>query len=210
MKRAWVVVVAVGIAGGAMFWWQSSIARDLDEDKQRLQEKLAALQIVNQDLRDNLHDTRSALATMRRNLQTLLKRTTSARPADLADGRHMAYLTSLSTEGAVIDVVQWLRGDAADQAAAERGDIEPGEHVPNDYYIVNDNPMLRTLAFAEEVEVLLFSLETGVLETERSTLQHLLGLFAEPRPGEEHVVSSPYWVTVADGLIVGLEEQYLP
>ena len=48
------------------------------------------------------------------------------------------------------DLAYFLTGDAANQAAAEHGDETP---VPNDYYIVNDNPSLRTHARLPTVSI---------------------------------------------------------
>jgi hypothetical protein len=65
----------------------------------------------------------------------------------LDDGRYFGFIKSvdLATQpGTVVfDLADFLGGEEANEAAAERGDETP---VPNDYYIVNDDPELRTLS----------------------------------------------------------------
>jgi hypothetical protein len=48
------------------------------------------------------------------------------------------------------DLAEFLTGEAAAQAAAEHGDESP---PPNDYYIVNDNPKLRTMPIAPDATI---------------------------------------------------------
>jgi hypothetical protein len=52
----------------------------------------------------------------------------------------------------VFDLAYFLTGEEANQAAAERGLEVP---VPNDYFIVNDDPRLRTPALAPDLELAL-------------------------------------------------------
>ncbi|HEV2950663.1 MAG TPA: hypothetical protein VGZ51_01065, partial [Actinomycetota bacterium] len=71
----------------------------------------------------------------------------------LEDGHHFVYVTSASRseEGKArvrFDLAYFYRGERAEREAAERGD-----EVVSGYYIVNDNPRLRTLPLADEVEV---------------------------------------------------------
>ena len=64
----------------------------------------------------------------------------------LPDGRYFVQLTDIQggEEGPLLlqyDLAYFLTGEEANQAAADRGLETP---VPNDYFIVNDNPKLRT------------------------------------------------------------------
>src|SRR5688572_11617641 len=71
----------------------------------------------------------------------------SASRTDLKDGKHPGYLKSLDTTKLtlVVDVVQFLTGEAAEKAAKEDG------KEAFDYYIRNQNPLLRTLPIAPDV-----------------------------------------------------------
>ncbi len=129
----------------------------------------------------------------------------------LEDGRHFGYIRSIdpSSETLVFDLAYFLTGDEANQAAAEHGDETP---VPNDYYIVNDNPLLRTLRLAPDVQIRVIDWG-NCCEPVQGELQPFVDAFHTKHhpwnamyPGGE----SPYWLTVEDGVIVEIEEQYLP
>ena len=71
----------------------------------------------------------------------------AAEPTDMENGRHPVVVKQVSVSGRTVtfDLVQWFSGDAATKAAAEDGEESP---PPNDYYIRNVNPRLRTLPVA--------------------------------------------------------------
>ncbi|MEP6477643.1 MAG: hypothetical protein ABJC60_10255, partial [Actinomycetota bacterium] len=74
--------------------------------------------------------------------------TASPRPSpspEIEDGKHFVFVKTATTgtPGTLrFDLAYLLTGEEANQAAQENGDEVP---VPNDYYIVNDNPKLRTV-----------------------------------------------------------------
>ncbi len=74
----------------------------------------------------------------------------------LEDGRHFGYIKSAQVTAQpqliIFDLAYLLTGDEANQAAADRGLETP---VPNDYFIVNDNPKLRVLPVAADMRILL-------------------------------------------------------
>ena len=105
------------------------------------------------------------------------------------------------------DLAEFLTGDAAAEAAAEHGDESP---PPNDYYIVNDNPRLRTLPIATDAELQIIdwtdccdALVVGDLRLFSDALVHV-------DPAGLYHPSSPFWITVEGGAIATIEEQYLP
>jgi hypothetical protein len=128
----------------------------------------------------------------------------------LEDGHHFVYVRRAShpDTGPVtvrFDLAYFYTGERAEQEAAERGD-----EVANDYYIVNDNPRLRTLPLADDVEV------KYVLASQCCELQpwdidpwlEAIGLSTNPSdyPGR----NVPWWFTVEGGQITRIEQQYLP
>ena len=128
----------------------------------------------------------------------------SAEGAELESGRHPVVVQQVDVAGRTVtfDLVQWFEGDAAAKAAAEDGEESP---PPNDYYIRNVNPRLRTLPVA-----------TGArLTLTRQTLGQGGGNAAGGVPvnlamvaanGRDHL----FWATVQGGRIQRLEEQYIP
>ena len=125
--------------------------------------------------------------------------------AVLEDGRHPGHVVEVDPAAGTVtvDVVQFLTGDAAASAAAEDGgEVQP----PNDYWIRNQNDLLRTLPVAGGARVVTTTLtaaESGdATEPVEVDLQRLAEL-----PGLEGAL---FWLTVTDGTVVDLEEQYLP
>jgi hypothetical protein len=119
--------------------------------------------------------------------------------SELADGRHFGYWKSFeigdTTAFGEFDLAYFLSGVDAEAAAAAKG-----ETVENDYFVVNDNAKLRTLVVAGNAEVRVL-VEGGGADPEASNVAD----FAVDR----HAASG-FWVTIADGKVVEIEEQYVP
>jgi hypothetical protein len=129
----------------------------------------------------------------------------------LEDGRHFGSIRSVDAEARTLrfDLAYFLTGDAANQAAAERGDEVP---VPNDVYVVNDNPKLRTLPIAPDLEVWVIDPER-CCDPVRGKVGPFLKAFAtrhHPWDALYRGRQAPYWITVQDGVVVRIEVQYLP
>jgi hypothetical protein len=131
---------------------------------------------------------------------------TTAEPVVLADGRHPVYLKTVDPGRRTItfDLIQFFTGEAATKAAAEDNKESP---PPNDYYIRNVNPRLRTLPVAADAPItvnVLAAQTTGSASKDVSvTLEKLAGYF--PSSG-----TSPFWITVARGQVTRIAQQYLP
>jgi hypothetical protein len=124
----------------------------------------------------------------------------------IEDGRHFVFVKKASDGSMTFDLAEFYTGDAANEIAGERGDEVP---VPNDVYIVNDNPKLRTVPVADDakIHVLKWSVCCDVIVT--LTYDKFAGYVAHPTD-DFHGTSSPYWIRVQGGEIVKIDEQYLP
>ncbi len=128
----------------------------------------------------------------------------------LEDGHHFAYVkrASRSDNGQTrirFDLAYFFQGQRAEREAAERGD-----EVVSGYYIVNDNPRLRTLRLADEVEVEYIP-ESGCCELQPWDIDswfEAIGL--STNPGDYPGKNVPWWFTVEGGRITRIEQQYLP
>ncbi len=143
--------------------------------------------------------------------ETPVPTVTSAPP--LQDGRHFVFVNNVRTaEGAetlTFDLAYFLTGGAAVQAAIAHGVIEPGDPLPNDYYIVNDNPLLRTVPVSPDVSVRVIDWKHCCDVTDATFADWAAAVRRGPTP-EYHGADSPYWITSRGGVIVKIEEQYLP
>jgi hypothetical protein len=135
-------------------------------------------------------------------------------PATLADGTYFGFLESIDVGSGVsgFDPACFYTGDEANKQAAARGDEVP---VPNDVYIVNDNPSTRDVPVNPSVELLLIDWN-ACCETSPGAQ---LDAFASALDEQDFVDIdgfryagglSPYWITIEEGRIAGIEEQFLP
>ena len=132
----------------------------------------------------------------------------------LEDGRHFGYVRSVDPDAGTIefDLAYFLSGKEADQAYQEAtGDTG---HVPNDHFVVNDNPMLRTLTLSPDVRLRLLD-RSHCCET---FFDGDLALFAQALEQQTDVTDgdliyrgqSQWWITVENGMVTQIEEQYSP
>jgi len=130
--------------------------------------------------------------------------------AALADGRHAAYLTNLNVEKKTLafDKIDFLTGEAATKEYIKQN---PGqtEGPDNDYLIINNNPLLRTLPIADSATILIVDMTGGGVAAKKTTLAALPAYFA-PEKGGKILWHDPFWLTVKAGQITKIEEQFLP
>ncbi len=126
--------------------------------------------------------------------------------------RRFGFITSL-TPGAsgkvVVDYASYLTGEAAAKAAKKAGEESP---PPNDYFIVNDDQKTVTLRLDPAVKVRLTTRPgegsvVGGYETDAATLA---GYVSAETEDTVPLRSNGYWLTVRDGAVIEIEEQYAP
>jgi hypothetical protein len=130
----------------------------------------------------------------------------------LEDGRHPVLLTHVDTAGATVefDLVQFLTGDEANRAWAERYPNSP-PGAPNDYLVVNDNPRLRTLPVLSGVPVTVAYLDPmGGSDSSPIAFADLPGYLSRFNSGASKHPSGTFWLTVHDDTIVDIHEQWVP
>lgn len=132
----------------------------------------------------------------------------------LADGRSPVYLTGLdATRNTVtFDLIQFLTGDAA-KAEWKKEHPENPDGPDNDYMIINNNKLLRTLPVAASAQCV-------VLSTLGGTDTKTIGFAALPAflkqqntgmtPTAPDIAMLPFWLTVQHGTVTRFEEQFLP
>jgi hypothetical protein len=130
----------------------------------------------------------------------------------LEDGRHFGYIRSVDVETSpdtlVFDLAYFYTGDDANREAAERGYPTP---VDNDVFIVNENPRLRTLVLAADVEIHRFDWRHCCERFLDVSPERFASLFGRPKPGVyPRGEYSSYWLTIAGGRVVKIDEQFRP
>ncbi|HDP69984.1 MAG TPA: DUF1049 domain-containing protein [Actinobacteria bacterium] len=107
-----------------------------------------------------------------------------------------------------IDYVQFLVGEEADEAAREDGEIGPGEHAPNDYYIRNVSPKIRTLEVDKGAEIVV---ETYPITAEGFVLnKQELNFTTFKQAFENDQITALCWITLENNVVIKIEEQFVP
>ena len=124
----------------------------------------------------------------------------------LEDGRHPVIIKTVDPARRTVtfDLIQWFEGDAAAKAAAEDGQESP---PPNDYYIRNVNPRLRTLPVRADAPITCNTLTAGYTGSATKNVRLPLDRLAIvlPRGG-----GGLFWITVRHDQVVRIAEQYVP
>lgn len=131
--------------------------------------------------------------------------------APIPSERVPALVISARTEGGatvlVVDYIQFLTGEEAAIAAADRGDESP---PPNDYYIVNDNTRLREFTVQDGISVMTVVHDDGTSDPGGHTITLADWVARLSGPAADAFKSSFYWLTVSGETITTVEQQYLP
>ncbi len=113
----------------------------------------------------------------------------------------MAYILGLDSQdrSLVIDEVEWVQ--QTDSARVEELGLDADKDFPNGYYI--HNPVVEEEAYplAEELEIYILDQEdlSHPMQTDLDGLAQRLQEYP-----------APYRITIQDGLITGISEQYIP
>jgi hypothetical protein len=136
--------------------------------------------------------------------------------AKRAAAERFGYIRSVSTAGPTatlaFDQAEFLIGDEAQRAAEEDGAIPPGEPVPNDYYVRNPDTSTETLRVAADAQItarrcsLCRKGQPGDVGDFLASFTRKGQTYADPYRGAE----SQYWLTIEDGTVVAIDEQYVP
>jgi lysine/ornithine N-monooxygenase len=110
-----------------------------------------------------------------------------------------------------VDYVQFLSGEAAVAAARRKGDaavdVVNGDTVYsvfNDYYVLNDNPQVRTLRLAPTATFTLW-------RTGENGLERVPATPAKLQADVPKVLTlSPFIIETENGMVVKADEQYVP
>lgn len=198
------IVLVVGlVVGGAAGWMLRS--RELDALKGQLQEverRLAEIaQAQDESSPTPLPDGAG-------------EETATAPPEEPAEPvveRQPALVTAVRSVGPTyyltVDYVQFLTGAEAAAAAAAHGDESP---PPNGYYVVNDNPRLREFPVERGIIVRVVSRPDGTVRPEGYDMRLAEWVAQLTGPDSRWFLGHLYWLTITDGTITAIEQQYLP
>ena len=132
--------------------------------------------------------------------------TTKRQPVVLVNGRHPVIIKTVDPDQRRItfDLIQLYFGEEAAREAAKDHQESP---PPNDHYIRNVNPRLRTLPVWADATITCNTLTSGYTGSATKVVPVPLYRLAIvlPRGG-----AGPFWITVRHGQVVKIAEQYVP
>ena len=136
---------------------------------------------------------------------------------ELEDGTYLVFIDHVFHEGMTggpeihLDLAVWFGGEEAVIAAAEDGAESP---PPNDYYIRNLDPTLLVREVSPEVRVTsvwFHYADTGDLSSQPITYEELVeALTGEVDDSLLAMRFDPWWITIDDGVVTAIDEQYVP
>jgi hypothetical protein len=131
--------------------------------------------------------------------------TTDSQPAVL-DGRHPVIIKTVDPDRRTItfDLIQLYWGDDATREAAKDHQESP---PPNDYYIRNVNPRLRTMPVRTDAPITCNTLTAGYTGSATKNVRLPLDRLAIVLP---HDGGGLFWITVRHDHVVKIAEQYVP
>ncbi|HET6350718.1 MAG TPA: hypothetical protein VFG89_01130 [Coriobacteriia bacterium] len=207
--RLWAVAVialVLGIVAGsaAMSIAERGRVTKLQGSLSSVMQRLEASDKQVQDLSDKLNQTPETPPQTQPSTQP---------PANQpADKRQFGFVKSV-TPGApgkiVVDFATYLTGEAAAKAATKAGEESP---PPNDYFIVNEDESPSTLKLAADTVVRLTTRpgEGSVVGGYDTDVATFAGYLSANNEDTAALRADGYWLTVQNGVVTAVEEQYAP
>lgn len=207
--------IAVALIAGAGVWAvMSAQLDDAEQSVTQAEEQVAALESEVASLTESLTSAEESLAAASK-VVIASATTATAAPSKTTDApsseRIFCFMRGGTWEGSTprltVDYAEFLMGDDAIAAATAHGAESP---PPNGYFIVNDNTKLRDLPADPKQTVKVVSKADGMVSGGYEMpfgewYDVLVGMSAT-----NFVKDGPYWITVKDGTIIAIEEQFVP
>jgi hypothetical protein len=131
---------------------------------------------------------------------------TPSQPVVLVDGRYPVIIKTVDPDRRriTVDLIQFYWGDDATREAANDHQESP---PPNDYYIRNATPRLRTLPVRSDATITCNTLTAGYTGSATKNVRVPIERLAIvlPRGG-----GGVFWITVRHDQVVKIAEQYVP
>ncbi|MDG0814206.1 hypothetical protein [Cohnella rhizosphaerae] len=130
-----------------------------------------------------------------------------------------AYISKITSMDGVtyltVDYIQFLQGEEADRVFRQQEPDAGMDEAPDGYYILNEEKKTYTLPVAADAQVLMQIYnrsgswdDADIVENEPISVAKLRSLFSGDN--QELMGNFPYYVTVVDGKVVRIVQQFVP
>ncbi len=165
-------------------------------------------------------DALKLLETMKTSISSSTPTTTSTVDStSTPEGRTLVYFRSVSQSGlsalVEVDEVEMLSGEQATQAAmkdtgcSKEKVVECAASLNNNFYIQNISTTTQKYSITLSTEVYMVS-ETDTSKLEKIGLLQLKERYDAGELNGTGLRTTPFWITVDNGKILKVEEQYIP
>ncbi|MFC4307295.1 hypothetical protein [Cohnella boryungensis] len=140
-------------------------------------------------------------------------------PVPQSPDTRVAYLGQIVQENGSLmldaDFIEWYEGEAADRVFREQEQDPEMTEAPDGYYIVNPDNTIEKLPVAADAKVFMQlynrtgdPAEADIRWNEQISLDKFRALLAED--GELDIKQFPYHLTMENGVITKIVQQYVP
>lgn len=217
--RMWIIGLAGALLGGAIAagaTWsvQNNRIKDLETESAKLEAQLDAASDAATGPAGSSQPTTSEAATTSAPPTAPPAALPEGHPAasTAEDGKHFCFIKTATWSGSTpkitVDYAEFLTGDAAAAAAAAAGEESP---PPNDFFISNKNKKLRTFPMSTSAKIkMITKADNLVMEGYAMTVPKWFDAFSGMSGYFPAIKTVPYWITIKNGTVIKIEEQYLP
>ncbi|MBU1177588.1 hypothetical protein KJ903_00035 [Patescibacteria group bacterium] len=206
------VLVVTLLVGGGVYYWQQVEINTVQTEKD------GTIERTKTELQNEIGDLQKQIAQLQSKQAETTE--TSAEPSQkiiVADEKALGYITKVYDKDGKryldIDYIQWLTGEDAKQAMVEDGLCESVADcvVTNDYHIKNQNSKIRTFEISTDTKIYMQTLDIetkGINWDQEITYDIFKGLFATEVIEQQQYI--PYHISIKDGIVIEIAEQYIP
>lgn len=211
-----IALVLASVCALVLAGCQNSQVSQLQSELNSTKTQLAQSQQQVSQLQQQLTAAQAASATAAASGSATSAPAPAVKPKAPVSFKQFAYVKKAAKPGGsailvTVDYAEYLTGKAAAAAATAHGDESP---PPNDYYIVNDNHLLRKFPVKPGISVSVVVNPDGTSDPSG----HLMPLSkwyavfnGSANPDQQmELKAGGYWLTVKNGTVVAMKQQYTP
>lgn len=210
------LVISGLVLGGIALWSYKKVKKEIRQNQSQIEDWKKGTEKVKENAERQKAQTEPAFEE---EPQTVPPSGGDAGVLPENSERQMGYIKKVYEKSGKsylnIDYIQWLTGDAAEKAMRQDGECPAtGEClVLNDYYIRNQNPLIRTFEIDPAATILMQTYSMGeaggdIIWNQPITYAQFKSIFTNN--AKLHLKDVPYIVEIQNQKITKITEQYVP